>query len=118
MRKAIQKKHVKKAILLLGLAMITGCTKETQRLSPLSSPDFSLADEMSEETLIPINPTAAITELEPGLSVVQLVGDQGFAQLLEEGGAASDQAVAQFLTQQLTSGSIGYQFHQVLGAAR
>lgn len=87
MRKAIQKKHVKKAILLLGLAMITGCTKETQRLSPSSSPDFSLADEMSEETLIPINPTAAITELEPGLSVVQLAGDQGFAQLLEEGGA-------------------------------
>ena len=110
MRKSIQKKHVKKAILLLGLAMITGCTKETQRLSPSSSPDFSLADEMSEETLIPINPTAAITELEPGLSVVQLAGDQGFAQLLEEGGAASDQAVAQFLTQQLTSGSIGYQF--------
>lgn len=45
-----------------------------------------------------ISVTSEITEREPGLSAVRYDGDYGFDLFLERGGADSDRAVAEFLT--------------------
>lgn len=49
------------------------------------------------ETLIPVTPTAAITELEEGLSTVAFIGNDGFDDFLAGGGATSDMGVVTFL---------------------
>lgn len=45
-----------------------------------------------------IKPTLKVTHLEDGLSTIRFEGDSGFDTFLEQGGAASDQEVAQYLT--------------------
>ncbi len=47
----------------------------------------------------PIQPTEAIQSIEDGLSVVSFRGDDGFAGFLEQGGAASDKEVVQYVLQ-------------------
>lgn len=49
------------------------------------------------ETLIPVTPTEAITELEPGLQTVAFTGNDGFDAYLAGGGASSDMGVVTFL---------------------
>lgn len=57
-----------------------------------------------------IEPGEKITELEDGLSVVRYEGDDGFGGFLEQGGAASDEGVVEYLSSQLTSNIPGLLF--------
>lgn len=45
-----------------------------------------------------VTPDMKVTQLEDGLSTIRFEGDSGFDTFLEQGGADSDQEVAQYLT--------------------
>ena len=57
-----------------------------------------------EENVATITLSTEIDELEEGLSAVRYQGDYGFDSFLEQGGAASDQEVVQYLAENLLSG--------------
>ena len=57
-----------------------------------------------EENVAAITLSTEIEELEEGLSAVRYQGDYGFDSFLEQGGAASDQEVVQYLAENLLSG--------------
>lgn len=69
--------------------------------------DTTEAEEAQIETIIP---SAVIAELEEGLSVVRFDGNDGFVGFLQSGGAESDTEVVQYLTENLLSGEIEFQF--------
>ena len=90
-----------------------GCGWGTDGEGQISSTEeYNTEDQEKEETTtehessenkIRIYPTEKITELEPGLSVVGYEGDYGFAPFLEQGGAASDAEVMEYLVSRLSS---------------
>ncbi len=53
-----------------------------------------------------ITPGTEISELEDGLSVVRYEGDYGFDQFLEQGGADSDEGVAEYLARQMSANGL------------
>ncbi|MDE5859313.1 MAG: choloylglycine hydrolase, partial [Oscillospiraceae bacterium] len=56
-----------------------------------------------------VSVTSEIAELELGFSAVRYDGDYGFDLFLEQGGADSDQAVLQFLNNNMFQGNSGLQ---------
>lgn len=99
------------AALALGMILLlTGCGSRGNVSS--SAPDTS--DPVGQVEADPlgaasITPDSQVQQLEPGLSAVSYSGDYGLDAFLEQGGAASDTAVVQFLTEHLGAGGISLQ---------
>lgn len=101
-------------LLVLGVSgLLSGCKKGADERTAAN--DHSIESRIGEEELvkengkesrregaIPIIPDSEIRELENGLSMVRYEGDYGFDAFLEQGGAASDADVAEFITSLLT----------------
>lgn len=82
------------------LSAISGCGQNA-RTSENTVQIEAAKGENREQNLI--TPTTDITELEEGLSVVRYEGNYGFDDFLEQGGAASDEGVVEYLSSQLSS---------------
>lgn len=85
-------------LLILGTAADCGQNARTAE-SNVQAGTAGGEDVVTEK----IEPGKEITELEKGLSVVRYEGDDGFGGFLEQGGAASDKEVVEFLSSRLTS---------------
>jgi predicted choloylglycine hydrolase len=88
-------------MMALILGTVAGCGQNAK------SPENTIQTETAKEDGIvneKIEPVTEITELDDGLSVVRYEGDYGFGSFLEQGGASSDEGVAEYLSSQLTSG--------------
>lgn len=85
--------------ILLGAALLAGCSGGPQGPASAGSRPENPALEESPAELEFIELTAEITGLDSGFSAVRHDGEDGFAQFLAQGGAASDQEVLQFLVQ-------------------
>ena len=91
-------------LILLCMMTLTGCRN-----------NFSLTNHDTESSLANnggvidnfVSATSEIAELESGFSTVRYDGDYAFDLFLEQGGAASDQAVLQFLNENLFRGNSG-----------
>lgn len=99
------------AALTLGLVLLlTGCGSRGNVSS--SAPDASDPVGQAETDplgAVSITPDSQVQQLEPGLSAVSYSGDYGLDAFLEQGGAASDAAVVQFLAEHLGAGGISLQ---------
>ena len=82
------------------LSSLSGCGTNT-KISENTVQTDAVKGENMEQNLI--TPTTDITELEEGLSVVRYEGNYGFDDFLQQGGAASDEGVVDYLSNQLTS---------------
>ena len=62
-------------------------------------------------------PTADVEELEPGLSMVRYEGDYGFDGFLDQGGAASDDEVIDYLSRDVYKRQVRNRedLHRILG---
>ncbi len=105
----MKKRFYRCLLLVLGMsALLSGCKKgadertETNNHSAESRMEEIVKEEYGKESkrenTIPITPDSEIRELENGLSMVRYEGDYGFDAFLEQGGAASDADVAEFIT--------------------
>lgn len=87
---------------LLGILLyLTGCQtapRLTTMEQPASSQTAASTAGSMDEPVNTITPNIEVTKLEDGLSTVRFEGDSGFDGFLEQGGAASDQEVAGYLT--------------------
>lgn len=97
-------------LLVLGVSgLLSGCKKGVDERTAANN--HSIESRIGEEEIvkengkesrregaIPITPDSEIRELENGLSMVRYEGDYGFDAFLEQGGAASDADVAEFIT--------------------
>lgn len=91
-----------------------GCGKNENREADSKSSisensETTVADEIQEEKQINtenIVLDSNITQLEDGLSAVRYEGDYGFDEFLTQGGAGSDQAVAEYLTNSISDGGL------------
>ena len=86
--------------LIIGLLclLLSGCqtsSRQSTMEQPASSQTIVGTADEPEDT---VTPGIKVTQLEDGLSTVRFEGDSGFDGFLEQGGAASDQEVAQYLT--------------------
>ena len=107
-RKGLDKLKLKKrsAILLSALAvtsLLTGCGRNNTNNQITHT-------TASGEKIEVLRPGEEITELEPGLSMVNFEGNDGFEQFLEQGGASSDEGVIEFLVNNLGEDVIGLLF--------
>ena len=116
------KKEVKKVkrdfliglLLILGMAgLLSGCGKDFGEQETLKRYGEESQESRTEEegtvreengkenrdkNAVQVTPTSEITELETGLSMVRYEGEYGFDTFLEQGGAASDTDVADYIT--------------------
>lgn len=97
-------------VLLALILVVTGCGE--RRSLPASS---SAADTVSDAEELPpvltqVTAAETIQELMPDLQVVQITGDQGFAEMLKQGGADSDQKVIEFLSRRLSAHDLTSRF--------
>lgn len=106
------------AVLLLIHGTLAGCGRGTglQEAAGKAEMDHEVRGNLpgvedgakmeagAEAGLVRIEPGEAVTELEAGLSAVAFEGDDGFDEFLEQGGAASDEAVTAFVSEQLLTG--------------
>ena len=97
--------------------LLNGCSRKMPVNSVGNKPtadnpieSTTIGEESAVQELIEITPTSTITELEKGLSIVRFDGDDGFATFLQNGGAASDAQVVQYLTKNLLHGERGLSF--------
>lgn len=81
------------------LSVLTGCRTKRQAPEDLVNPD----GENKELNSTRITPDEKITKLESGLSTVRYEGDYSFDDFLEQGGAASDEDVVNYVSGQLSS---------------
>lgn len=93
----------------IAAAMLSGCSAQgiagnqsEQDGAAARSDDMAIGTVQGEE---PLAWTEEITELEDGLSAVLYMGDYGFDEFLEQGGAASDSEVIHFLTSNVILGA-------------
>lgn len=94
--------------------ILIGCGKNENREADSKSSisensETTVADEIQEEKQINtenIVLDSNITQLEDGLSAVRYEGDYGFDEFLTQGGAGSDQAVAEYLTNSISDGGL------------
>ena len=97
------------AALTLGLVLLlTGCGSRGNVSS--SAPDSTNSVGQAETDplgSVSITPDSQVQQ--PGLSAVSYSGDYGLDAFLEQGGAASDAAVVQFLAEHLGTGGISLQ---------
>lgn len=88
--------------------ILSGCGKNSQaEASETKNSDTAKnSGQKSEAGLggIRITPTEEIQELKDGLSVVRYEGSYGFTEFLEQGGAADDVEVAEYLMENISSG--------------
>lgn len=70
--------------------------------------NLSAADAGNDDTEF-ISVTSGVTELEPGLSAVYFEGDYAFDLFLEQGGAASEKEIAEFLADYMSEEAAGLQ---------
>lgn len=96
----MQKKLYMAFLLSLMLSAATGCAQNVN--TPEDTVQIKTEkDENMAQNLI--TPDTDITELEEGLSVVRYEGSYGFDEFLEQGGASSDEGVAEYVGSQLSS---------------
>lgn len=94
--------------------ILIGCGKNENREADSKSSisensETTVADEIQDEKQINtenIVLDSNITQLEDGLSAVRYEGDYGFDEFLAQGGAGSDQAVAEYLTNSISDGGL------------
>lgn len=94
--------------------ILIGCGKNENREADSKSSisensETTVADEIQEEKQINtenIVLDSNIMQLEDGLSAVRYEGDYGFDEFLTQGGAGSDQAVAEYLTNSISDGGL------------
>ena len=92
---------------LLTILMLAGCNglksaKSNQNTKHIDAGEDGKEDKDNKTlSLIDIEPTEKMTELEDGLSAVRYEGDYGFDEFLSGGGASSDREVIQYLTENL-----------------
>lgn len=81
--------------------LLSGCQTspgQSTMEQPASSQTAASTAGNMDEPEDTVTPSMEVTQLEDGLSTVHFEGDSGFDEFLEQGGAASDQEVAQYLT--------------------
>lgn len=94
----------------IGL-LVTGCGGTRGSPSSPVSEASSPVEQTDAGTLdaITIIPTSQVQQLEAGLSAVSWQGNYGLDAFLKQGGASSDEAVAQFLTEHLGTEGVSLQ---------
>lgn len=91
------------SISLTIVGIMTGCRQRgsgAQSKNRITDRSKKTASELNSTR---ISPDKKITELEKGLSAVRYDGDYGFDDFLKQGGAASDEEVVKYLSDQLSS---------------
>ena len=96
----MKKKIYMAFIVSLILSTATGCGQDTKASEKTVQADTAKGEDMVNEK---IEPDTKITKLDAGLSVVRYEGDYGFGGFLEQGGAASDEGVVEYLSSRLAS---------------
>lgn len=86
-------------IILAGCAATENFTNQNTDATSNGSAPY---EESTEG--VTVTPTAEITTLEDGISVVRYNGEDGFEDFLAEGGASSDGEVVSYLAENLLSG--------------
>lgn len=104
----MKKKLYMAFMMSLLLSAATGCARNANTFANASvniSEDTvqTKTEEGENMTQNFITPDARITELEDGLSVVRYEGNYGFDEFLAQGGASSDEGVAEYVGSQLSS---------------
>lgn len=109
------------AALAAALLVTGGCNMRGQEIpdkdgKKTAEPGGIATGTESEEALSMdsslLIPTADVTELEPGLSMVRYEGDYGFEGFLDQGGAASDDEVIDYLSRHVVMGAAGLEFRE------
>ena len=107
------------AALAAALLVTGGCNMRGQEIpdkdgKKTAEPGGIATGTESEEALSMdsslLIPTADVEELEPGLSMVRYEGDYGFEGFLDQGGAASDDEVIDYLSRHVVMGAAGLEF--------
>lgn len=93
----MKKKTYMALMMIFMLSSLSGCGAHTKT----SENTVRTEGETMEHNYI--TPDTYIQSLEEGLSVVRYEGNYGFDEFLEQGGAASDEGVVEYLSNQLTS---------------
>ena len=97
----------KYAVMFLSALSVTSLLSGCGKNSTDTPSTFPAAGGEEPEIL---RPGKDITELEPGLSMVNFEGNDGFGQFLEQGGASSDGEVMEFLADHLGEDVFGLFF--------
>lgn len=100
------KKSLLFLIVICLLMILVGC-KNNSGLANTNTESNPTNNRDSADNFVSV--TSEIAELESGFSAVRYEGDYGFDLFLEQGGADSDQAVLQFLNNNLFQGNSGLQ---------
>lgn len=87
------------ALTLTALSVLVGCRQRRRTPDEIIKED----GEKKELNSSRISPDEKITKLKNGLSVVRYEGDYGFGGFLKQGGAASDEEVVKYVSDQLSS---------------
>ena len=90
-------------ILLLFIMVFSGCANKVEQENSIKS--FSkeqVAEEKKEDNLVMLS--KEVVSLDDGLYAVHFEGNDGFEEFLENGGAASDEEVVNYLTDNMISG--------------
>lgn len=100
----MKKKLYMAFMMSLMLSAATGCVQNKNASENTSANTVQTKTEEGDNmTQNFITPNPRITELEDGLSVVRYEGSYGFDEFLEQGGASSDEGVAEYVGSQLFS---------------
>lgn len=106
------KKKLVMVLLYLGMSagIIAGCESGDSNRQTNNTVNEGSKEGETAMNSIRVTPTEEIEELENGLSVVQYEGNYGFDEFLNQGGADSDEKVAQFLMESLSESGINLLF--------
>lgn len=85
-------------------AVLAGCSNTLPGQSPANTQTYTSDQTKKPDDMEWITLTHEISELDNGFSAVRHDGEDGFNQFLTQGGAASDQAVVQFLVENVLRG--------------
>lgn len=107
------KKKIVMVLLCMGMAaagIFAGCERNDRNRQTNNAVNAGSGEEETAMNSIRVTPTEEIEELENGLSVVRYEGNYGFDEFLDQGGADSDERVAEFLMESLSESGLSLLF--------
>ena len=107
-----KKRFLRIIILTAATAFLTSCSylRTTKTIPEKEGEPETLTVSNSGENEIKVDPKKEVTKLSDGVSAVLFDGNDGFESFLLQGGASTDEEVAEFLTHNLTFGIDGITF--------
>lgn len=106
------KKKLVMVLLCLGTAagILAGCGNSDRNRQTNNTVNAGSGEGETTMNSVRVTPTEEIEELENGLSVVRYEGNYGFDEFLDQGGADSDERVAEFLMESLSESGLNLLF--------